>query len=124
MLGTAELWQRFERVVVVHGVRSLAELAYADALQAIAAEHPGFQVVRCVSRQDPGPPHLAGRVTHALETGALEQQVGFKLAPEASHILLCGNPQMIQEMTELLKGRGLQRHRQRQAGHFSFEKYW
>lgn len=122
MLGSGELWQRFERVVLVHGVRTAAEVAYVQELAALVKAHPSLIVVRCVSRETTS--HLSGRVTEALRSGALEASVGFALDNEASHVLLCGNPSMIQDMATLLKERGMRRHRQRQPGHFSMEKYW
>jgi len=38
--------------------------------------------------------------------------------------MLCGNPDMILELTALLANRGLRKHRVRTPGHISAEKYW
>jgi ferredoxin--NADP+ reductase len=125
MLRTAELWQRFERIVVVHGVRQTTQLAYRDELFALSAEHERrLAWVPVVSREPDALDVVQGRVTTALRDDALEQRAGLKLCPDRSHVLLCGNPDMIAEMTAALGERGLKKHRVRKPGHISTEKYW
>ena len=47
-----------------------------------------------------------------------------QLAPDSSHVMLCGNPAMIAEVGDLLKARGMRRHRRRTPGHITVENYW
>ena len=124
MLRGGEVWQRFERVSVVHGARSATHLSYADEFQALSAAHPGrLSYTQLVSAGDHGAA-LPGRVTTALADGSLEQRAGLALDPERSHLLLCGNPDMILEFTARLTERGLRKHRVRTPGHITAEKYW
>lgn len=139
MLRAAGTWQHAERFVLVHGVRTAAQLAYRAELEQLSGHRP-FHYIPVVSRPGPpgdGPPgdgptgdgggapaELSGRVTTLLSEGALEGAAGMELRPEDQHVLLCGNPQMITDMMTLLEGRGLRRHRVRQPGHVTFEKYW
>jgi ferredoxin--NADP+ reductase len=67
---------------------------------------------------------LPGRVTTAFADGSLEARAGVSLDPERAHLLLCGNPDMILELTAALGVRGLRKHRVRTPGHISAEKYW
>ena len=123
MLRSGEVWRRFPRVVVVHGVRSRAELGYADELSRLVQERAGqFDYVPSLSREA-APDILQGRITSNLTSGALERRVGLKLEEEA-HFMLCGNPDMIADVTQILHGRGLRKHRVRQPGHYTIEKYW
>lgn len=123
MLRSGEPFRRFERVVVAHGVRLANHLAYAEELRDLSGAQPGLVVVPLVSRGTlPGA--LDGRVTSALSDGRLETAAGLTLHPERSHVMLCGNPEMIEEMLGLLADRGLQRHRTRRPGHVTVEKYW
>lgn len=125
MLGTKEPWQRFERIVVVHGVRIAAHLAYASELADLSRAHGGRLVrVPAVTRQPDAEGVLHGRITELLERGEIERTAGLTLSPERSHLMLCGNPGMIADTIELLKGRGLRKHRVRNPGHISIEKYW
>ena len=118
MLRTDEPWQRFERVIVVHGVRHARHLAYRDELQG-----RDLTWVPLVSRED-CPEALPGRVSDALASGALEARAGVTLDPAHSQVLLCGNPAMIADMRRLLDARGLTRNRPRAPGQVTFEKYW
>jgi ferredoxin--NADP+ reductase len=69
------------------------------------------------------PQNLTGRITTLFDNGRLEQAAACPF-DGASHMLLCGNPTMIEDMTTLLKARGFEKHRRKKAGHFNFEKYW
>jgi ferredoxin--NADP+ reductase len=124
MLRSPEVWQRFERVSVVHGVRHVEHLSYADELAALAVAHRGrLSYTPIVSGGSHGTA-LSGRVTTAFADGSLEARAGLMLDPEKSHLLLCGNPDMILELTAALGQRGLRKHRVRTPGHITAEKYW
>lgn len=125
MLREGELFQRFEHVVIVHGVRSARGLAYSEEIESLAEANPGrLTRVPVVSRDVAAHCAISGRITSALREGRLEQAAGRALRPERSQVMLCGNPAMVEEMLELLAGRGLGRHRSRKPGHVTVEKYW
>ncbi|MCC6524151.1 MAG: ferredoxin--NADP reductase [Polyangiaceae bacterium] len=136
MLRSGEPFRRFERVVLVHGVRERAHLAYADELAALARSHAGqLRRVACVTREAvaeglegaadaDGLAWLRGRVPAALGDGRLEGAAGAALEPARVHVLMCGNPAMVDATTAVLEARGLRRHRQRAPGHFAAERFW
>jgi ferredoxin/flavodoxin---NADP+ reductase len=126
MLRANDGLERFSQVIVVHGAPSGPRLAYADEVRALCAPGtpgPRKQYIPCVSRDNPVPDALRGRITGVLESGELEGRAGTSIDPNA-HVLLCGNPAMIDDMVKLLRARGLEKHRRRAPGHFNFEKYW
>jgi len=125
ILRSPEVWTRFERVVLVHGARDAAHFAYRDTIVGLCAAHGDkLKAVWVQSRETPAGSELAGRVTGAFADGRLERAADTALSPTDSHVMLCGNPQMIEEMTTLLGARGLRRHRVRTPGHITIEKYW
>lgn len=124
MLRSGAALDRFARVVLVHGVRESAHLAYEQELLE-ASERSAGRLRRLVAlSRERKAGALPGRVTELLSRGALEEAAGTTLDPKRSHVLLCGNPSMIDEMVSLLAERGLVKHRPRRPGHVSFEKYW
>jgi ferredoxin--NADP+ reductase len=124
MLRAPEVWRRCERVVVVHGARHVAHLSYSEELSALATAHHGrFRHVPVISGGSAGSA-LPGRVTTGFADGSVENRAGFALDPERSHLMLCGNPAMILELSAALANRGLRKHRVRTPGHISAEKYW
>src|SRR5690606_37242005 len=113
---------RFVQLVIVHGAPSVDRLAHADEVRTLTSSGQAHYVP-CVSREAPPADGVRGRVTDALASGALEQLTGLRV-DTSGHVLLCGNPVMIDDMVGLLRGRGLEKHRRRTPGHFNFEKYW
>ncbi|HEY2409811.1 MAG TPA: ferredoxin--NADP reductase [Polyangiaceae bacterium] len=124
LLRSAETWQRFERIVVVHGARYANELSYADEIAALSRKYSGRLKRIPVVSGEHAPDTIYGRVTDALRDGSLEESASLTLDGARSHVMLCGNPAMIQEMIALLGTKGLRKHRQRNPGHITAEKYW
>lgn len=124
ILKTAEPWQRFERIVLVHAARLASELMYRDTISEFAETHTDkFVFIPFVSRE-PTDFALPGRIPQAIENGQLETRAGTKFSAAQSQIMLCGNPQMVDEIQQLLIERGLKKHRRREPGNISVESYW
>ena len=124
MLRDPEIWDTYQRIVVAHGVRHAADLAYRDELNRFASENPErFRYVPALTREE-HPDTLKGRLPVLLENGQLENSTGFKLAQENSTVLLCGNPAMLDDMVDKLQARGLQEHRKKYPGQIVLERYW
>ncbi len=124
ILRTPEPWRRFETVVLAHGVRTVAERAYTDVIDAIARAHTAaFRFVPFVSRE-PAPQALAGRIPQAIADGRLEARCGVRLDPGRACVMLCGNPDMVRDASAVLGERGLRKHRRREPGQILVENYW
>jgi len=68
---------------------------------------------------------LTGRVPALIESGAHETAVGLKMLAEDSHVMLCGNPQMVRDTQQVLKDTpGMRTHLKRKPGHMTSEHYW
>lgn len=125
ILRSDEALSRFEHVVLVHGVREPSHFAHRAELEALERAHAGkFKLVRAVTRTEATDGALRGRVTELLSGGELERAAGHALHPERTHLMLCGNPAMTDDMLALLAPRGLVRHRVRKPGHVTIEKFW
>ena len=124
MLRTDGPWKRFSSVVLVHAVRHAGERVYRELIEEIRlGRAKQFRYVTFVSREA-APGALAGRVPAAITDGRLEQAAGVALLPETSHVMLCGNPQMLRDAQAALAQRGLRKHRRRNPGHVSVESFW
>lgn len=123
MLRTDQPWERYHRVVVVHGVRFRDDLAYKEELVQFESQNPGrFHYVPIISRENT-PDSLPGRITNCVANGSLEATVGQNFTSECC-VMLCGNPDMLDETEELLCERGLKKHRRKDPGHIIVERYW
>jgi ferredoxin/flavodoxin---NADP+ reductase len=123
ILKTEQPWQRFEKVVLAYSVRTQSDLVYADLMQSLVAQH-GAQLsfVPLVTRESV-PDTLSMRIPAAIQSGALEERAGIVLSAEDSHVMMCGNSAMITEVSTLLEARNMRRHRRREPGHITTEKY-
>ena len=124
IIRTEAPWQRFERIVLVHAVRTVADLNYRDTIDQVAARHPQqFVYIPFVSRES-CEFAFAGRVPQAIADGRLEARAGVAFSAADSQVMLCGNPDMVNDAMEMLLARGLKRHRRREPGQISVENYW
>jgi len=123
MLQTEEPWQRFDSVVLGYGVRFRDNLGYRPLIERLQRDHPGrFHFVPFVTGE-PDAEALGCRIPEALADGRLEARTGITIDPSRSHVMLCGHSGMIGDALGILEDRGLRRHRRREPGHISTEKY-
>jgi ferredoxin--NADP+ reductase len=107
-----ETYERFDKVVLVHGVREVSELAYADYLQTDLPGNDFFgEMVRerliyypTVTRE---PFRNRGRITELIESDKLTNDIGLPpLSPANDRAMLCGSPAMLADTRALLDARG------------------
>jgi len=109
-----ETYDRFEKVVLIHCVREVSELAYHDYL---TSELPGHEFLAeiigdklmyypTVTRE---PFRNQGRITTLIESGQLAQDTGLpQLNPETDRAMLCGSPAMLKDLSAMLDKLGFQ----------------
>jgi ferredoxin/flavodoxin---NADP+ reductase len=123
-----ETYERFERVVVVHGVRRASDLGYSHTIERELPQHElvGDQVKQqllyypTVTRE---PFRNQGRITRLVETGKLFADLGFPpLAPEHDRVMICGSPSMLKDLVALLRPRGFQEGSSDEQGHYVIER--
>jgi ferredoxin--NADP+ reductase len=123
MLQTEEPWQRFDHVILGYGVRRRENLAYGELISRLQREHgERFHFVPFVT-SEPATEAFSCRIPETLADGRLERHVGISLDPGRSHVMLCGHSGMIADAAAALEDRGLRRHRRREPGQISSEKY-
>lgn len=120
------VWQNYRHIVLAYSVRTIEELAYVHEINALAQTYSddngaSFQFIPVVTR-DPSYP-LHERLPVLIATGQLEQAAHLPLNVATSHVMLCGNPQMIDDTRHALKARGLTMNR-RGVGNIAVENYW
>ena len=126
ILKTLEVWEQYQRIHLIYSARTTQELAYTDEIAEIKAlygeDGADFVFVPIVTR-DATYTGLTKRLPELILSGELEQQVGCQLDITTSHVMLCGNPQMVEDTKEALKQRGLTMNR-RGEGNIAVENYW
>jgi ferredoxin/flavodoxin---NADP+ reductase len=136
MLRDPYVWEKFRNLILVHGVRHANEFSYRDTLLTLQKHPPAaattsmqarLQVIETATRDSLSPAEpsvLHGRITTLLENGLLEKTAALPLTAKASRIMMCGNPDMIEDMRRLLHQRGMRPCRRTLPGQFVTENYW
>lgn len=107
-----ETYERFEKVIVLHGVRWEKDLAYREFITQELPRHEYLseqiknQLVYypAVTRE---PFVHQGRITELAATGQLASDLGLpELNPQTDRAMICGSPQMLKDISNMLDQRG------------------
>ncbi|MBL7667085.1 ferredoxin--NADP reductase [Moraxella osloensis] len=126
ILKTIEVWQQYQRIILVYSARTSQELAYQaeiDAIKSIYGDNGAAFVFLPIVTREADYAGEKARIPNLILSGKLTELVGQKLDKERSHVMLCGNPQMVEDTKEALKSIGLTMNR-RGEGNIAVENYW
>lgn len=108
------VYEQFEKIILIHGVRYTSELAYADFIDKELPNNEFFgEEVKqkliyypTVTRE---PFKHQGRLTDLIESGKLFTDIALpELNPEQDRVMICGSPQMLKDTETLLDARGFE----------------
>ena len=123
-----ETYEKFEEVILVHGVRQVNELAYHDYL---TQELPAHEILgEMVSQQLKYYPTVTrepfknqGRINDLIESGKLFTDLGVPpLDPLTDRVMLCGSPEMLASLKTLLEKRDFEEGNTTKPGDFVIER--
>jgi ferredoxin--NADP+ reductase len=107
-----DVYERFDKVILTHGVREAGDLAYHDYIvnELPRHEHLGEMISRqllyypAVSREAF---RNHGRLTTLMDSGRMMADLGLDaLDPAHDRAMICGSPQMLADFRAILDGRG------------------
>ncbi|MFZ2308362.1 MAG: ferredoxin--NADP reductase [Rhodoferax sp.] len=107
-----DTYDKFDKVILVHGVRLVAELAYHDYLTQELPRHEFLgEIVKAKMLYYPTVTREAyqhqGRITTLIESGQLQQDLGLsELDPAQDRAMLCGGPPLLRDLRAILEKRG------------------
>lgn len=128
LIRDPEVYERFEKVIVVHGVRTKNELGYSSYIrrELPADELLGDEVrtkllyYPTVTRE---PFVNQERITTLLETGSLTTSLGLpRLDPAHDRIMICGSPAMLRDTVTILETKGFTEGSSRDPGSYVVER--
>jgi len=128
ILRDPETYERFEKVILVHGVRQVSELAYHDYLTQELPQHEflgelitkQFLYYPTVTRE---PYQHQGRVTDLIDNGQLFADLGLPtLDPVNDRVMICGSPQMLKDLKRMLEERQFKEGNTSTPGDFVIER--
>ncbi|MCR3754727.1 MAG: flavodoxin/ferredoxin-NADP(+) reductase [Candidatus Westeberhardia cardiocondylae] len=115
---------RFRRIFLIHAVRYVSDLSYLPDMLFLQENNKNVRIQTIVSRENVSD-SLFGRIPDLLCNGSLEDKMSVFLKPETCHVMLCGNPNMVRDMTVLLENtRGMKKNIRNNPGNITIERYW
>jgi len=108
LIQDIEVYDRFEKVILVHGVRKVDDLAYKDFIENELPKNEFFgdevknkliyypTVTREAFKNE-------GRLTDLIKSGKLFKDIGLeKMNPADDRAMICGSPEMLKDTQDLL----------------------
>lgn len=123
-----ETYEKFDRIVLTHTCRDVAELAYGDALAGALMEDPligdfaGERVTYFATTTREASPRT-GRITTLIENGALFHALGVEPFDRATdRVMICGSMAMLKDVKALVETAGLVEGSNAEPGDFVIER--
>lgn len=129
MLQDLKTWEDYEHIVLAYSARSTEELAYVEKIESLQevfgslVDNPAKLIFIPIITREPVEGALSERLPKLLLEGTLQARAGIALDIETTHVMLCGNPDMVEDTKEALKTLGLVMNR-RGEGNIAVENYW
>lgn len=123
-----ETYERFEEVVLVHGVRQVAELAYSDYIENELPQHELLgEMINGHLKYYPLVTREAfkhqGRITEVIDNGQMVRDLGLpELNPAEDRAMICGSPGMLRDLKAMLEARGFTEGNTTTPGDFVIER--
>ncbi len=123
-----ETYEKFDEVILVHGVREVKELAYYDYITEELPNHEllgemvtkQFKYYPTVTRE---PFKHQGRVTTVIENGQMARDLGLPaLNPAEDRVMICGSPEMLRDLKNMMEERGFKEGNTTKPGDFVIER--
>lgn len=118
LIRAGEVFDSFDRVILVHTVRKQQGLAYRDELTSRSGDQ--FLYVPTVTREPFATPE---RGAELFRSGELSSKLSLPMPePEQDRVMICGNPNMNKEMTAYLQHEGWTMTNYKGTGNFTVEQ--
>ena len=129
MLQDLKTWEDYEHIILAYSARSTEELAYIDKIESLQedfgslVDNPAKLIFIPIVTREAVEGALTERLPKLLLDGTLQERAGIALDVDSTHVMLCGNPDMVEDTKETLKSLGLVMNR-RGEGNIAVENYW
>ena len=129
MLQDLKTWEDYEHIILAYSARSTEELAYIEKIESLQedfgslVDNPAKLIFIPIVTREAVEGALTERLPKLLLDGALQARAGIALDVDSTHVMLCGNPDMVEDTKETLKSLGLVMNR-RGEGNIAVENYW
>ncbi len=115
------------RIAVLHGARHSWDLGYRSELETLDRLCDNFTYIPAISRpNEEAVPWRgeSGYIQELWKRKPLEMKWGFQPGPDDAAVFVCGNPEMAENIVQLLAQDGFQEPSRDDEGSIHIERYW
>ena len=123
-----EVYERFDKIILTHGVREVSELAYEEFITSTLPNNEFFgEEVRekliyypTVTREEF---RTRGRLTDAMSSGKLFDEIGLPMPTlDDDRFMICGSPSMLKDTCAIIEAWGFKESRHGIQAHYVIER--
>ncbi len=114
------------KITVIHGASNSWDLGYKSELTLLEAVTDKFKYIPTITNPEKEPVKWHGNTEFIQElwlNNIIEKETGYKPTHENSHIFICGNPNMVNTLVELLEKENFVKHSRKIDGQIHIEKF-
>lgn len=111
------------KLAILHGAAYPWDLGYYSELRLIQNSFKNFYYYPTLLKADSSWNGLSGYIEKHLENKVLENEAGIEIDPKKTHFFLCGNPKMIESVSNFLLNRNYTKHSETNPGSLHIEEY-
>jgi ferredoxin--NADP+ reductase len=111
------------KLAIIHGAAYPWDLGYYSELKFIDNNFKNFYYFPTLLKADSSWTGLTGYIEKHLEANVLQNDAQIEIHPDKTHFFLCGNPKMVESVTNYLNKYNFTKHCNEQFGSLHVEEY-
>ncbi|BAP58642.1 ferredoxin--NADP(+) reductase [Candidatus Tachikawaea gelatinosa] len=116
---------RFKKIILVHAVRYYEDLSYLSLMKKIEQQYKNKLHIKIVTSREKINNTLFGRIPELIKNKKLENAIQLPIDNTNSHVMICGNPQMVYDTKKVLEHeKNMIINLKNRLGHITTERYW
>jgi len=112
------------KMAIIQGAAKQWDLGYYSELTFLENSFENFTYVPTLTDADKTWSGHQLWIEQMLENEVLKNEAGIDINPEKTHFFLCGNPKMVENVSEWLFNKGYTKHSRKEAGALHVEEFW
>lgn len=117
--------KKFKKIILIHSVRYFSDLKYLNKIKKIKKKYKKKLIILITISREKKKNFFHGRITNLFLKKTFEKHTKIKMNKKNSHVMLCGNPNMVKEMFNLLKKhKKMTKNLRSKPGNITRENYW
>ncbi|WP_343155138.1 FAD-binding oxidoreductase [Buchnera aphidicola (Kurisakia onigurumii)] len=117
--------KKFKKIILIYAVRYYKDLNYLKLLNKLKKKYKGKLYIQIILSREKKINTLYGRIPFLLQEKIIEKKIGVFINKDNTHIMLCGNPNMVKQTNKILVEKYfLKKNLRREPGNITIEHYW